>query len=416
MKASSLPIILAGRYLRARKAEGFVSVIAGFSFLGIMLGVATLIIVMSVMNGFQTELLQRLLGMNGHITVGTNAPRGLTDYEDLKLDLLNIKGITSATPLIERQGLLNAKGMSVGVLVRGMDPADLASNKLFMDKLKGSFGDFKDDGVWVGTAMAQKLGLSIGDQLTLLSPQGRSTPFGSVPKSLRIKVVGIFDVGMYEYNAGFIFMPLSLAQSFYELPYGVSQIALQTANPEKSFELRDAVDKVLTDVPGAGAQDWRDNNQSYFNALQVERNVMFLILTLIIVVAAFNVISGMIMMVKDKTKDIAILRTMGASRSMILKTFVLTGAAIGVLGTIAGTLLGTVFALNIESIRQFLQNLSGTELFSAEVYFLSTLPAEVQWHEVVLITGMSLILSFLATIYPAWRAASIDPVEALRYG
>ncbi len=416
MLKGKLPFILAGRYLRARKAEGFVSVIALFSFLGIMLGVATLIIVMSVMNGFQTELLQRLLGMNGHITVGTNTPRGLTDYEDLKVDLLNIKGVASAIPLIEKQGLLNAKGASVGVLVRGMDVGDLATNKLFMDKLQGDVGNFKGEGVWIGTAMAQKLQLDLGDQLTLLSPQGRSTPFGSVPKSLRIQVAGIYDVGMYEYNAGFIFMPMDTAQAFYELPYAVSQIALQTANPEDSYKLRDQVTAVLKDVPGAGAQDWRDANQSYFNALQVERNVMFLILTLIIVVAAFNVISGMIMMVKDKTKDIAILRTMGADRKTILKTFMLTGSAIGVAGTIAGTLLGTVFALNIENIRQVLQKISGTELFSAEVYFLSTLPAEVQWHEVVLITGMSLLLSFLATIYPAWRAASIDPVEALRYG
>lgn len=413
-KDMSLSLTLALRYLRARKAEGFVSVIAGFSFLGIMLGVATLIIVMSVMNGFQTELLQRLLGLNGHVTVVAPA-RGLMDYGPLRDDLLKIPGVTQAAPLIEQQGLLSVKGNSVGVMVRGYDFRFIQETKLLTDKLTGDVNNFKGDGVWIGSELARRLGLSLGDPMTLLSPQGRTTPFGTVPKSLTVTVSGIFDVGMYEYNAGFVLMPLETAQMFYELPYAVSEIALQTENPEDSYLIKEKVEPLLTET-GARVQDWRDANQSYFNALAVERNVMFLILTLIIIVAAFNVISGMIMMVKDKTKDIAILRTMGASRALILKTFVLVGGAIGVLGTIGGTILGTVFALNIETIRQAIQKLSGTELFSPEVYFLSQLPAELQWHEVAIITGMSLILSFLATLYPAWRAASVDPVEALRYG
>ncbi len=408
-------LVVAGRYLRARKAEGFVSVIAGFSFLGIMLGVATLIIVMSVMNGFETELLKRLLGLNGHINIVSTDNQGVRDYELWRGDLMEINGINSATPIIQKQGLLNSKGSSAGVVVRGYNAQDIGDNPLFVKDLRGSLSDFKGNNIWIGTAMATNMGLRLGDEVVLLSPEGRSTPFGSVPKSLRVMIAGVFDVGMYEYNSGFVLMPLKTAQAFYDLNGRVSQISLQTNDALSSYKLSDDIAKI-TLGQGVRSQDWKEQNQSYFNALAVERNVMFLILTLIIIVAAFNVISGMIMMVKDKSRDIAILRTMGASRSMILRVFVMVGGAIGVLGTFTGALLGTVFALNIENIRQFLQNLSGTELFSAEVYFLSKLPAEVESGEVLLITVMSLVLSLLATIYPAWRAASIDPVEALRYG
>ncbi len=413
--ALPLSFVIAGRYLRARKAEGFVSVIAGFSFLGIMLGVATLIIVMSVMNGFETELLKRLLGLNGHINIVSTDNQGVRNYELLRGDLLEMDDITSATPIIQKQGLLNSKGNSAGVVVRGYSKQDIGANALFIKDLRGSLTDFTGNNIWIGSALSTNLGLALGDEIVLLSPEGRSTPFGSVPKSLRVTIAGIFDVGMYEYNAGFVIMPLKTAQAFYELGDRVSQVSLQTKDALSSYKLNDEI-AAITLGQGVRAQDWKEQNESYFNALAVERNVMFLILTLIIIVAAFNVISGMIMMVKDKTRDIAILRTVGASRGMILRVFIMVGGAIGVLGTLAGTLLGTVFALNIENIRQFLQNLSGTELFSAEVYFLSQLPAEVQGGEVMLITVMSLVLSLLATIYPAWRAASIDPVEALRYG
>ncbi len=340
---SFLSLTLASRYLRARKAEGFVSVIAGFSFLGIMLGVATLIIVMSVMNGFQSQLLQRLLGLNGHITI-IGPQQGIRNFEPIASDIEHIAGVTKVTPMIERQGLLSAKGASVGIIVRAYRAQDVANTPLLVDKLTGSLKDFKDDGIWIGSAMAQRLNLKIGDQMALLSPQGRATPFGTVPKSMRVKIAGVFDVGMYEYNSGFVLMPLATAQGFYELPYSVSEISIQTKNPQTSFALTERIEPLLSQTPGVQVQDWRDTNQSYFNALQVERNVMFLILTLIILVAAFNVISGMIMMVKDKTRDIAILRTLGARnrqlRGALLAEFAALGLVAGALAGVGATGIG----------------------------------------------------------------------------
>ncbi len=410
---STFERMVAFRYLRSRKAEGFVSVIAGFSFTGIMLGVATLIIVMSVMNGFREELFSRILGLNGHMNVySLSGP--LYDYEYLKTKVQPINGIEQVVPMIEAQALVSKGGSSTGVLVRGIEWADFANREILRDSIEsGDLNNFDGNKVAIGNVLANKMRLQPGDTITLLSPQVKSTPFGSVPRQRSYEVGLIFDVGMYEYNSGFVFMPLESAQVFFKLQGAVTALEVFLKDASKLAEIRDQVE--LTVKGEAGVYDWRDTNQSFFNALEVERNVMFLILTMIIIVAAFNIISSMIMLVKDKGHDIAILRTMGASRANMMKIFMLTGASIGILGTLVGAALGIAFAVNIESIRQWLEGMTGTELFADEIYFLSQLPAVIEWHEVTAVIGMAFFLSILATLYPAWRAARLDPVEALRY-
>ena len=405
---------MAFRYLRARKSEGFVSVISAFSFLGIMLGVATLIIVMSVMNGFRAELTGRVLGLNGHMNVASQNG-SVTDYDQWRDELSSIDGITVVLPQIEQQALLSVKGASTGVMVRGLSEKTFEQKPVLGSSIvAGTLEDFNNgNGVVIGVELARRYRLAPGDEIVMLSPQGKASPFGTIPRSRRFTVSAIFDVEMYEYNQGFVFMPLMAAQQFFDLPDAVTTLEIFTQDPYQTDKyMADVADHITTTMR---VSDWRRSNGSFFNALKVERNVMFLILTLIILVAAFNIISSMIMLVKDKAKDIAILRTMGASRRSMLNIFILAGGMIGVAGTAAGAALGIGFALNIESIRQWLQGLTGTELFSAEVYFLTQLPAEVDWTEVLSVVGMALVISLLATLYPAWRAAKLDPVEVLRY-
>lgn len=410
---STFERMVAWRYLRSKKAEGFVSVIAGFSFTGIMLGVATLIIVMSVMNGFRAELFDRILGLNGHMNIYSQSGP-LFDYAYVKDRVEPIDGIDMVVPMVESQGLISNKGTASGVLVRGIEWKDFANRQIMRDSItEGDLANFQDTNVAIGHVLAKKLGLRVGDKFTLTSPQVKSTPFGSMPRQRSYTVAIIFDVGMYEYNSGFVFMPLSAAQTFFQMDGAVTALEVFLKDPDQLDQVRKAVE--LTVEGQAGVFDWRDLNESFFNALQVERNVMFLILTLIILVAAFNIISSMIMLVKDKGQDIAILRTMGASRGNMMRIFMLTGASIGIIGTLVGAALGITFALNIESIRQFLEGLTGTELFADEIYFLSQLPAVIDWGEVMAVIGMAFALSVLATVYPAWRAARLDPVEALRY-
>ncbi|MCB1529833.1 MAG: lipoprotein-releasing ABC transporter permease subunit [Rhodospirillales bacterium] len=405
--------LMAWRYLRARKAEGFVSVIAGFSFMGIMLGVATLIIVMSVMNGFREELVTRILGLNGHLNVYSQSGP-LYNYMSLVDRIEKVRGVETVRPMVEGQALVSVNGQATGTLVRGIAREDFATKSILSDSItEGHLSAYKDNQVGMGVTMAKKMGLKVGDSFTLLAPKGKASPFGTIPSSRTYTVGLIFDVGMYEYNSGFIFMPLPSAQKFFRLPNAVNSIEVMARSAEEADNVKD---DVIAAVEGeAGVYDWREANKSFINALMVERNVMFLILTLIIIVAAFNIISSMIMLVKDKGKDIAILRTMGATKGMMLRIFVLTGASIGVAGTLSGALLGIAFAANIESIRRFLEGLTGTELFAEEIYFLSQLPAIIDWKEAGYVVLMAFVLSVGATLYPAWRASRLDPVEALRY-
>jgi lipoprotein-releasing system permease protein len=405
--------MVAFRYLRARRQEGFVSVIAIFSLLGIALGVATLIIVMSVMNGFRADLLGRILGLNGHLGVyAENGP--FTDFDAAAQKVSEIPGVTEVTPLIEGQVMASSDAGAAGALVRGIRAGDLRRRPLLADHIvQGSLADFDDDGVAVGDRLARRLGIAVGSLITIISPQGTATAFGTMPRIKTYHVAALFDVGMYEYDNSFIYVPLEAAQLFFRLPDAVNSLEVFVADPDRVREERRQIAAVL----GGHVRivDWQQANSSLFNAVEIERNVMFLILTLIIVVAAFNIISSMIMMVKDKGRDIAILRTMGASRAAILRIFMLSGASIGVVGTLAGLVLGIVFTRNIEAIRQFLQRIIGTDLFAAEIYFFTRIPARIDPNEVAAVVGMALALSFLATLYPSWRAARLDPVEALRY-
>jgi lipoprotein-releasing system permease protein len=406
--------MLSTRYLRARRKEGFISVIAGFSFLGIMLGVATLIIVMAVMNGFRKELLDKILGLNGHLLIQPiESP--LNDWEQVAERIAKIDGIRFAAPLVEGQALASSPFNASGVLVRGMRVRDLVKLPSIANNIKqGSLDGFDEgQGVVIGKRLADQLSLRAGDNITLVAPRGAVTAMGTVPRIKTYKVAAVFEVGMSEYDTAFLFMPLTEAQAYFNRSGDVTAIEVYTDSPDRVDRYR----KLVADNAGRPIfiVDWRQRNATFFNALQVERNVMFLILTLIVLVAALNIISGLIMLVKDKGRDIAILRTMGATQGAVMRVFLITGAAIGVVGTIMGFAVGLLVCLNVESIRQFLSWLTSTELFSPELYFLSRLPAEMDAGETVAVVLMALTLSLLATLYPAWRAARLDPVEALRY-
>jgi len=402
------------RYLRSRRKEGFISVIAGFSFLGIMLGVATLIIVMAVMNGFRKELLDKILGLNGHLLVQP-LEQPLTDWAVVAERLSRIPGIRLAAPIVEGQALASSPFNSAGVLVRGIRSADLTRLTSIANNIKqGTLEGFDaGQGLAIGRRLSDQLSVRAGDNITLVAPRGAVTPMGTTPRIKTYKVAAVFEIGMSEYDAGIVFMPMPEAQLYFNRAGDVTAIEVYTNNPDRIDTFRrlvtSAAERPIFMI------DWRQRNATFFNALQVERNVMFLILTLIILVAALNIISGLIMLVKDKGRDIAILRTIGSTQGAIMRIFLITGSSIGVMGTIAGFLLGVVVCLNVESIRQFLSWLTRTELFSPELYFLSKLPAEMDFGETSAVVLMSLTLSLLATLYPSWRAARLDPVEALRY-
>lgn len=406
--------MLAFRYLKSRKRTGFVSVIAGFSFLGIMLGVATLIIVMSVMNGFKEELMSRVLGINGQLGVYPAFGPFLDDGDEKTKIMAKIQEVAHVVPVVDGQVMLSSDAASAGVMVRGMSKEDFMKRPLLGGTYKGiDLEEFLDSQVILGYRLARRLGVRPGDMVSLVSPKGNITAFGTIPKMKAYTVLGVFDSGMSEYDANFLFMPLEEAKKFFVTGGKISHLEVFT-NKGADFEkiAAQAFDQIGRD---AQIQDWRYTNQAFFNAIEVERNVMFLILTLIIVVAAFNMISGLIMLVQDKTKDIAVLRTMGMSRGAVQRVFLMSGLTIGVVGTFAGFGLGLLFCENIDAIKEFLESLSGRELFSAEIYFLSKLPAKVEMGEVLTVVVMSLVLSLLSTLYPSYKASKTDPVEALRY-
>jgi lipoprotein-releasing system permease protein len=407
--------MIALRYLRAKRQESFISIISIFSLLGIALGVATLIIVMSVMNGFGAELLDRILGLNGHIVVQSDGGQGLPDFDAKVARLRALPGVLSAVPIVEGQVLANSSDFSSGALVRGLRPEDLEKFKGVSASLtpqaKSQFREGQS--VIVGSRLAEKLGLAPGMMITLVAPRGAVTPFGTTPRVKTYRIAGTFQIGMSEYDQTFVFMPLEEAQLFFGLENKVGGIEIMVTDAN-------AVDRWLAPVRQAVGDQarittWQGMNSSLFSALQVERVTMFLILTMIILVAALNIISGLIMLVKDKSGDIAILRTMGAGQGSIMRVFFIAGAFIGVVGTILGVVGGLVFCANIESIRQFLTAILGVQLFDPEIYFLSHIPSKVELADVLAVTGMALGLSLFATLYPSWRASRLDPVEALRY-
>jgi lipoprotein-releasing system permease protein len=406
--------MLSLRYLRARRKEGFISVIAGFSFLGIMLGVATLIIVMAVMNGFRQELLDKILGLNGHLLIQPlESP--LTDWQVVADRVGKVPGVRLAAPIVEGQALASSPFNASGVLVRGVRGRDLAKLSSVASNIEfGTLDGFDEgQGIAIGKRLAEQLSLRVGDNLTLVAPRGAVTPMGTTPRIKAYKIAAIFVIGMSEYDAAFVFMPLPEAQAYFNRTGDVTAIEVYTDNPDRIDTYR----KLIADAAQRPIYmiDWRTRNATFFGALQVERNVMFLILTLIVLVAALNIVSGLIMLVKDKGSDVAILRTMGATQGAIMRVFLITGASIGFVGTAFGFLLGMIICLNVESIRQFLSWLTNTNIFPPELYFLSKLPAEMNAGETTAVVVMALGLSLLATLYPSWRAARLDPVEALRY-
>lgn len=406
--------MIAWRYLRSRRRETFISIIAGFSFLGIMLGVATLITVMAVMNGFRTELVGKILGLNGHVLVQATASQ-FTDYREVADRLTKVKGVKFAMPFIEGQALASGPAGALGALVRGVEKADLDRMTLVSSNIKlGTLDDYAaGKGVAIGSRLAQNLGVGIGDPVTIVSPRGNVTPMGVTPRVKAYPVTAIFSIGMSEYDASFVFMPFTEAQSYFNLDGRASAVEIWAEDADRVGELRAPIEAAAE--RSVYVTDWRQRNVTFFSALEVERNVMFLILLLIVLVAALNIVSGMTMLVKDKARDVAILRTMGATRGSIMRVFFITGAAIGTTGTLAGFLLGIFICQNIEEVRQALSWMLNTTLMPPEVFFLSRMKADIQTAEAASTVFFALSLSLAAVVYPAWKAAKLDPVEALRY-
>ncbi|MEX2167228.1 MAG: lipoprotein-releasing ABC transporter permease subunit [Methyloceanibacter sp.] len=405
--------LVALRYLRPRRKEGFISVIALFSFIGIMLGVATLIVVMAVMNGFRQELFNKMLGLNGHVVV--HSLGNFTDYDEVAGRIREVPGVKFALPLVEGQVMVSTPSTSSGALVRGLREGDLKQLTAVSKNVRfGTLDGFdKEPGVALGSRLANELNVRVGDEVSLLTPRGASTALGTAPRVKRYPVVAIFEIGMSEYDSSIMFMPLKEAQLYFNQPDNVTVLEVVLDSPDEVGKLGPRI--ITAGGPSIYISDWRQRNATFFTALEVERNVMFLILTLIVLVAALNIIAGLIMLVKDKGHDIAILRTMGATRAAVMRIFFITGTSIGVVGTLAGFALGMLVCANIDRLRALIGWITSTELFAPELYYLSQLPAEMDTGETASVVIMALVLSILATLYPSWRASRLDPVEALRY-
>ena len=406
--------MLSLRYLRARRQEGFISVNAGFSFLGIMLGVATLIIVMAVLNGFRKELLDKILGLSGHLLIQP-LEQPLTDWRQVVERISRVPGVALAAPIVDGGALASSGPGGHGVIVRGTRGQDLGKLGSIANNIKQGTLDGFDagDAVAIGRKLAEKLSVGVGDNVTLLSPNGVVSPTGIMPRLKAYKVAAVFEIGMFEFDTAFVFMPLTEAQAYFNRSGDVTSIAVYVTEPDQVDRFR----QLVSNAAGrpTAIVDWRQFNTTFFGALRIQRNVMFLIVTIILIVAVFNITSGLIMLVKDKGADIGILRTIGTSKSAVMRVFVITGTAIGAVGTLVGLLLGALVSHNAESIRQGLSWLTGVEIFPERLYFLPRLPAEMDLGETAAVVAMALTLSLLATLYPSWRAARLDPVEALRY-
>ena len=415
----SYELWIAYRYLRARREDGFISIVSWFSLIGISLGVATLIIVMSVMNGFREELLSRIIGLNGHASLYLNEDSKKINSNNIENLLMDIEEVTDIIPIVESTIMISANNKSKGIITRGISSDNFKSNQLLYSSITNStFNNFiEQDSIIIGNKLFKYLNLNIGSKITLIAPTGLNTPFGRAPLAKKFNIAGTFDLGMYEYDSSVIFMKIDNLRDFvgYENDQ-IDNIEIFYKNPENAYKNSYNIKLKLDSIEqGHLVIPWTNRHKQLFSALEVERNVMFIILTLIIIVAAFNIISSMIMLVRDKESSISILRTIGVTDKSILKIFIIVGSSIGFIGTTLGLIIGLLFSSNIEKIQKILEDFTGSNLFSAEIYFLSKLPSKIIISEVALVILIAFILSLSATIYPAWRASKIDPIKVLRH-
>ncbi len=407
--------MIAKRYLLPGKGEGFIFLVAGISLFAVMLGVAALIIVMSVMNGFRAELFDKIVGLNGHAVVQGYGGR-LPDWRNVLAEAKRTPGVVAATPLIEQPLMASSEGRVEGVIVRGMTLPDINGNPIIAGNvLRGNLRELQpgNDNVAIGARLAEQLGVQVGSQISLISPQGQTTPFGSVPRIVAYRVAAIFEVGVYDYDKAFVIMPMENAQLLLLMGDQVGMIEVETVDPDRVGQILAPLGQKV--AGRAVVSDWRTMNSQLFEALAVERVAMFVVLSIIILVAVFNILSSLIMLVRAKNRDIAILRTMGATRRGLIKIFVTVGVTIASLGIIAGIVLGFIFLFFRQSVVNFIQFVTGQNLWDPSIRFLTELPSKTDPFEVIGICAMALLFSFLATLYPAFKAASTDPVQVLRY-
>ena len=414
---SKLEFLIALRYLKAKRQEGFISVIAIFSFVGIMIGVATLIVVMSVMNGFRYELVNRILGINSHLTIYSKEG-SIKNYQEIIDQLKTLPTLEYVNPIVENQAMISAKGKAAGGLIKAVQMSDLKHKKLIVENItRGSFeGLANKNEIIIGSGLANNMRLDVGDELKIISSETNDTILGSIPRIKTYKVGGVFESGMYEYDSSTVFMNFEAAEIHFRYKNAASAIEVFGKDATQIEELKRQVDDLTNSkFPELYVVDWQQANSGFIDALKVERTVMFLILTLIILVAAFNIISSLIMLVGDKKKNIACMRTMGMAKASVMRIFLICGSLIGVAGTLLGLIIGVLFSANINNIKKFLESVTDTNLFNPTIYFLSQLPSKIFISDVVVIVGMALVLSFFATLYPAYKASKANPAEILRY-